>query len=81
MKRAALLLCMLPLLALCGCGHQETAPTVAPADSSVSELPVSYPEAPDTQPFTIARTEHNRYVTEAIEAFNRLSPDTPLESV
>ncbi len=81
MKRAALLLCMLPLLALCGCGHQETAPTAAPADSSVSELPVSYPEAPDTQPFTIARTEHNRYVTEAIEAFNRLSPDTPLESV
>lgn len=80
MKRSVLLLCTLSLLALCGCGQREIAPS-APAKTSVSESPVSYPEAPETQGLTIARTEHNRYITEAIEAFNRLSPDTPLESV
>ena len=80
MKRSVLLLCTLSLLALCGCGQREIAPS-APAESSVSESPVSYPESPETQGLTIARTEHNRYITEAIEAFNRLSPDTPLESV
>ena len=80
MKRSVLLLCTLSLLALCGCGQREIAPS-APAESSVSESSVSYPESPETQGLTIARTEHNRYITEAIEAFNRLSPDTPLESV
>ena len=80
MKRAVLLLCTLSLLALCGCGQQEISPS-APAETSVSDFPVSYPEAPESQGLTIARTERNRYVTEAIETFNALSPDTPLESV
>ena len=80
MKRAVLLLCTLSLLALCGCGQREIAPSAA-ADTSVSQAPVSYPEMPESQGLTIARTERNRYVTEAIETFNALSPDTPLESV
>lgn len=80
MKRAVLLLCTLSLLALCGCGQREIAPSVS-AEAPVSQAPVSYPEAPESQGLTIARTERNRYVTEAIETFNALSPDTPLESV
>ena len=80
MKRSVLLLCTLSLLALCGCGQREITPS-APAETSVSESPVSYPEAPDTQKLTIARTEHNRYITEATQSFNALSPATPLESV
>lgn len=80
MKRAVLLLCTLSLLALCGCGQREIAPSVS-AETPVSESTVSYPEAPESQGLTIARTERNRYVTEAIETFNALSPDTPLESV
>lgn len=80
MKRAVLLLCTLSLLALCGCGQREIAPSAA-AETSVSQAPVSYPEMPESQGLTIARTERNRYVTEAIETFNRLSPATPLESI
>ena len=56
MKRAVLLLCTLSLLALCGCGQQKIAPS-APAETSVSDFPVSYPEAPESQGLTIARTE------------------------
>lgn len=84
MKRPVLLLCTLCLLALCGCDFREIGSDAPPSDASAfrtSGASVSYPEAPDPQPLTIARTEHNRYITEAIEAFNRLSPDTPLESV
>ena len=90
MKRAVLL--SLPiLLLLCGCGPQTDRSSVPPSDAaavkasvvdaSAAQAAVSYPEAPDTQPLTIARTEHNRYITEAIETFNRLSPNTPLESI
>ena len=87
MMKRAILLSMLVLL-LCGCGPQNSGSDAAvhpskssAVDASATEVSVSYPEAPDTQGLTIARTEHNRYITEAIETFNTLSPDTPLESI
>ena len=81
MKRAVLLLSM---LLLCGCspaGSDAAAPPSEAAAVRTTEASLFYPEAPETQSLTIARTERNRYVTEAIETFNALSPDTPLESV
>ncbi len=81
MKRAVLLLSM---LLLCGCspaGSDAAAPPSEAAAVRTTEASLFYPEAPDTQSLTIARTEHNRYITEAIETFNRLSPATPLESI
>ena len=89
MKRAVLLLSMLLLLLLCGCGPQKSGsdaaatqpPMSSAVDASAAQASVSDPKAPDAQPLTIDRTEHNRYITEAIETFNRLSPATPLESI
>ena len=52
MKRAVLLLCTLSLLALCGCGQREIAPSAA-AETSVSQAPVSYPEMPESQGLTM----------------------------
>lgn len=81
MKRAVLFLSM--LLLFCSCSPQKANSDAAAqtSESSVVNALVSYPEASDTQPLTIARTEHNRYITEAIDTFNQLFPATPLESV
>jgi ABC-type glycerol-3-phosphate transport system substrate-binding protein len=58
---------------------QGSEATTAIADSTLSTE--SYPAAPDVQTLTIARVENNRYINEAISAFNELGTEQTLESI
>lgn len=81
MKRSAIFLVLVFLLSACGQGRnaEPSAPlSVEPAVAST--VSAAGPDAPEKQVLTIARVEKNRYVTEAIEAYNDLHPELLLES-
>mgnify|MGYP000879084269 CR=1 FL=1 len=88
MRKMLIPLCCGLLLLFCACQHTPSTassvdaaiPSAEPSNSETSAL-TSYPTAEEVQTLTIARVENNRYISEAIEAFNNLDTAQQLESV